>query len=222
MVFFLGTWFVYFVFYDTSLCQAYEQKFTSTLIYCCSVLFFTLDFNIIQSAPLLNTIDFIMVIFYTFCTILFFNVLGMIPFGFALTSFLSITLFFSTSLFLGINTLGALINRNLLVRILFPGGSPIFTFILLPKVEFISYLARNLSMAVRLSANMLSGHILTKIIGTFILDCFDEKNYNSATAGALSFLLLGCLYIEVLITFLQAHVFTMMASLYFGDVSPAH
>lgn len=139
-----------------------------------------------------------------------------------MTSFISVTAFLSTIIFMGINLFGILLNGILIFRIFFPKGSPLFVFSFLPMVESISYGARNFSLAIRLSANMLSGHVLTKIIGMFITDCLSDDNHSFASAGALLLLLLGCLYVETLIVFLQAHIFSTMIGLYFGDVSPAH
>jgi ATP synthase subunit 6 len=150
-----------------------------------------------------------------FIIILLLNILGLIPFVKSLTSTLSITFFFSISGFLGLNIQGALIHKLYFFDKFAPNGVP---FLILPGlviIELISYFMRPISLAIRLFANMLAGHILIKLFITFCLDL----------SGVSIILFFGCfcficilMSLEVFISFLQAYIFTLLILLYLNDV----
>jgi ATP synthase subunit 6 len=92
----------------------------------------------------------------------------MFPFNPTITSHLILTLFFSLSFFLGNNIIGVCFSKELFFNLFLPSGVPIFIIPLLILIEYISYISRVFSLAIRLFANMLSGHILLKILIVFI------------------------------------------------------
>jgi ATP synthase subunit 6 len=107
---------------------------------------------------------FYIIFVFTCCS----NVVGMIPYSTTTTSHLILTLFFSLSFFLGHNIIGICFHKELFFSLFLPSGVPIFIIPLLILIEYISYVSRIFSLAIRLFANMLSGHILLKILITFI------------------------------------------------------
>jgi F-type H+-transporting ATPase subunit a len=107
---------------------------------------------------------------------------------------------------------------------LFPPGVPKALYILVTPIEFVStFLVRPFSLAVRLFANMMAGHIL---LFTFAL--MTKTMLNSVPwLKALSFLpflmLLFLTAFEVLVAFLQAYIFSMLAGVYIGgSAHPEH
>lgn len=113
-------------------------------------------------------------IFFPFLSTVFFfilisNVLGMFPFGYALTSQVLITFLFSCSIFLGTIFLGLRRHGINFFSLFFPSGSPAYMAFLLVPIELLSFIARPFSLGIRLFANMLAGHVLLKILSTFIL-----------------------------------------------------
>jgi F-type H+-transporting ATPase subunit a len=82
-------------------------------------------------------------------------------------------------------------------------------------IELISYLSRPVSLAVRLCANMVAGHMLLKVFAGFIPAL--------ALAGIFP---LGMVVVltgfEVLVAFLQAYVFTILTCLYLNDSIHLH
>jgi F-type H+-transporting ATPase subunit a len=162
--------------------------------------------NLIKYSPYLITI---------FVIILLLNILGLIPFVKSLTSTLSITFFFSISGFLGLNIQGALIHKLFFFNKFAPNGVPFLILPALVIIELISYFMRPISLAIRLFANMLAGHILIKLFITFCLDL----------SGVSIILFFGCfcficilMSLEVFISFLQAYIFTLLILLYINDV----
>jgi F-type H+-transporting ATPase subunit a len=108
---------------------------------------------------------------------------------------------------------------------LFPPGVPGPLYILVAPIEFIStFLVRPFSLTVRLFANMLAGHIL---LVTFALLTEELVQGDSAVlipVGILPFFMLMFITaFEVLVGFLQAYIFTILAAVYIGGAAhPEH
>jgi len=116
-----------------------------------------------------------------FIFILVNNLIGMIPYSFASTSHFILSFSLSFTVVLGATILG-LTNHGLKFFSLFvPVGCPLGLLPLLVIIEFISYLARNISLGLRLAANILAGHMLLNILSGF--------TYNIMTSGLIFFFL---------------------------------
>jgi ATP synthase subunit 6 len=105
-----------------------------------------------------------------FCVFLFLfscNLLGMIPYSFTVTSHIVITLAFSMLTFVGINVIGIRTHGFHLLSLFLPSGAPLALAPLLVAIEVVSYSFRLISLALRLFANMMSGHCLLKILAGF-------------------------------------------------------
>jgi F-type H+-transporting ATPase subunit a len=109
---------------------------------------------------------YILHFFILFLFILLSNLIGLFPYSFSLTSHFSVTFFLSYSFFFMTIIIGIQRNGFRVVRVFFPVKVPYIIAPLLVIVEAISFFIRPLSLAVRLSANMLAGHILLKILAT--------------------------------------------------------
>jgi F-type H+-transporting ATPase subunit a len=113
---------------------------------------------------------------------------------------------------------------------LFPPGVPKPIYILYTPIEFVSvFLVRPLTLAVRLAANMIAGHLIlaTFAIGTYYLfsHLWTEEGADwVASFGIFSFALLVFMTgFEVLVGFLQAYIFTILAAVYIsGAMHPEH
>src|SRR5713101_4675513 len=104
---------------------------------------------------------------------------------------------------------------------LFPPGVPIFLYILVTPIEFVQlFLVRPFSLAVRLLANMMAGHILLTALA--LLTSYSLTNAPIIAIGpfALNVAVTG---FEVLVGFLQAYIFTLLTAVYLGDaLHPDH
>jgi ATP synthase subunit 6 len=94
--------------------------------------------------------------------------MGMIPFSFTVTSHIVVTLGLATMAFFGINVIGVKTHGFHMMSLFLPSGAPLALAPLLVMIELVSYLARVLSLSIRLFANMVAGHSLLKIIVTSI------------------------------------------------------
>jgi F-type H+-transporting ATPase subunit a len=112
-----------------------------------------------------------------------------------------------------------------LKSVLFPPGVPKALYILVTPIEFISvFLVRPFSLAVRLFANMLAGHIL---LVTFAILTDALITANTAILKPIFvlplFMLIFLTAFEVLVSFLQAYIFTILTAVYIGGAAhPEH
>lgn len=154
-----------------------------------------------------------------FLLILFSNIFGLIPFSFTITSHLIFTFALSVSILIGITCLGFYMQGVSFLKLLVPGGAPSVLLPLLVPLEFISYVARCFSLAIRLFANMMSGHTLLNILSGFVL--IIGKNGFLLLALAPLFVVLAVSLLELGIAFLQAYVFLVLVCIYLKDAFEA-
>ena len=157
-----------------------------------------------------------------FIYILINNLIGMVPYSFAPTSHFVLTFSISITIVLGATILALYIHNLKFFSLFVPKGCPLGLLPLLVLIEFISYLARNISLGLRLAANVLSGHLLLNILSSF--------TYNIMTSGVL-YLLLGLIplvfvisfsTLEIGIAFIQAQVFVVLSCSYIKDALDLH
>ena len=109
--------------------------------------------------------------------------------------------------------------------VLFPPGVPKALYVLVTPIEFISaIIVRPFSLAVRLFANMLAGHILLVTFALLTESLFQAKDKILIPFGVLPMgLLIFLTGFEVLVAFLQAYIFTILTAVYIGGaVHPEH
>lgn len=109
--------------------------------------------------------------------------------------------------------------------VLFPPGVPKALYILVTPIEFISaIIVRPFSLAVRLFANMLAGHILLVTFALLTESLFQAKDKILIPFGVLPMgMLIFLTGFEVLVAFLQAYIFTILTAVYIGGaVHPEH
>ena len=161
-------------------------------------------------------------IYTLFIFILINNLIGMVPYSFASTSHFILTFALSFTVVLGATILGFQKHGLEFFSLLVPAGCPLGLLPLLVLIEFISYLARNISLGLRLAANILSGHMLLNILAGF--------TYNIMTSGFIFFFLgliplafiIAFSGLELGIAFIQAQVFVVLTSSYIKDGLDLH
>lgn len=160
------------------------------------------------------------------CTLFIFilinNLIGMVPYSYSSTSHFILTFFISFTIVLGATILGFKKHGLNFFSLFVPSGCPLSLLPLLVLIEFISYLARNVSLGLRLAANIVAGHLLLNILSGF--------TYNIMTSG-LIFLFFGILPLgfiiafsglELAIAFIQSQVFVVLSSSYIKDALDLH
>jgi len=91
----------------------------------------------------------------------------MIPYSFTVTSHIVVTFGLALIAFLAINIIGIRLHGFHMLSFFLPAGAPLALAPLLVMIEFVSYAFRVISLALRLFANMMSGHCLLKILAGF-------------------------------------------------------
>lgn len=146
------------------------------------------------------------------------NFAGMIPYTSAITSSMAVTFSISLAVFTGILISSVQENGVGIFKLFVPGGVPLLLIPLLTVIEFISYFSRVFSLAIRLFANILSGHILLKILLVGLsstANCPQLIGYLLATFPAVIILIV--ILLEFLVAALQAYVFTLLCSLFLKE-----
>lgn len=112
--------------------------------------------------------------------------------------------------------------------IVWPSTVPVAMRPLVGLIEFVSYfLIRPFSLAVRLLANMVAGHVMLSLLlvtGFVFMTSFGEVSIAKQGAGVLWFALgLGIFVFEILVGVLQAYIFTLLSAVYIQtSVHPEH
>ncbi|MFZ2004749.1 MAG: F0F1 ATP synthase subunit A [Stellaceae bacterium] len=160
-------------------------------------------------------IEFFPLVFSIFMFVLFGNMLGLIPYSFTFTSHIIVTFALAMFVFL-LATLVAFARHGIrFFSFFFPPGAPVFMAPILVPIEVVSYLSRPVSLSIRLFANMMAGHTMMAVFAGFTI-----------TLGLFGFfpiaINVALFALEVIVTALQAYVFTILTCLYLRDAVHLH
>lgn len=158
-----------------------------------------------------NIGDHIYILLTLWFIILLSNTIGMIPYSLTLTAQAIFVFSMALPTFIAINLFGIKVHGHNLFYLFLPAGAPLVLTPIISLLEFISYSIRSLSLTLRLSANMIAGHILMKIM----IYAFIEM-------PLFSIIILPIVFLELMVAFLQAYVFLVLTISYYGDVSIPH
>ena len=150
-------------------------------------------------------------VFSLFMFVLFCNMLGMLPYSFTVTSHIIVTFALAAIIFIGVTIIGFVNHGVGYLKLFIPSGVPVVLLPIIVIIEMISYLARPVSLSVRLFANMMAGHTMLKVFGGFVISLGIIGGWLP-----LSFTV-ALIGLEVLIAFLQAYVFAILTCIYLND-----
>lgn len=121
-------------------------------------------------------------------------------------------IFFSISYWF--NILRIFLRSYTFYRLFVPSNVPGLLLPFLVVIEIISHIAKVFSLAIRLFANMMSGHVLLHILMGFFIKI--ARNYILISIFPMM-LIVAIFFLEYGITFLQAYVFVILVSIYFEE-----
>lgn len=162
-------------------------------------------------------------IFTLFTLILIMNILGMFM-TFTATSQLAVTVTFAVMTFGLVVVVGFAKNGLGFFKLFWPMGAPLALRPVVGLIEFVSFLLRPVTLALRLFGNMLGGHVALKIFAGFVvslgaLALGGGLNLLAFPVAALSLgMVVALTALEFLVAFLQAFVFAVLACIYLNDV----
>ncbi|HLB06828.1 MAG TPA: F0F1 ATP synthase subunit A [Alphaproteobacteria bacterium] len=149
-------------------------------------------------------------IFSLFMFLLLGNTLGLIPYSFTFTSHIAVTFILAAVVFVAVIVIGLIRHRLKFFSLFLPPDVPLWLSPLLVPIEIVSFLARPISLSVRLFANMMAGHTMMHVFAGFVF-----------SLGFLGFAPLAFIValfgLETIIAVLQAYVFTILTCLYLKD-----
>lgn len=168
------------------------------------------EFKNLLGTTRINGITFIFI--SLFSLILFNNFLGLFPYIFTRTSHLTITLTLSLPLWLSFILFGWFNNTQHIFVHLVPQGTPNVLIPFIVCIESIRNIIRPGTLAVRLTANIIAGHLLLTLLG---------NTGNSLSFFLISFLLITqiiLLILESAVAIIQSYVFAVLSTLYSSEV----
>ena len=162
-------------------------------------------------------------IFVIFAFILFSNLLGLIPYNFAITAHLVTTLSMSSAIWFGVSIIGIVLHALKFFTLFSPEGTPLLLVPLLAIIELISYIAKGLSLGIRLGANLISGHLLLLILAGFGFLALTAALSIQVIAGPIALILIIAISgLELAIAGIQSYVFSILTSSYIKDSVSLH
>ncbi|MCA8890474.1 MULTISPECIES: F0F1 ATP synthase subunit A [Hyphomonas] len=162
-------------------------------------------------------------VFTLFFFIFFANMIGMVPYAFTTTSHIIVTGALALLVISIVIGYGFYKNGLKFLKLFAPSGAPWPIYIILIPIEIISFVARPLTLSLRLFANMLAGHIMLKLFAGFAVV--------GLTAGGIGYLVAPLAFgmgvalnaLELLVAGLQAYVFAILTCVYINDaLHPSH
>lgn len=151
-----------------------------------------------------------------FMLILMSNMLGLLPYSFTSTSHIAVTGALAVLVFISVTLIGLAKHGVGFLKLFWVMSAPWWIRPVLMVIEVISYFVRPASHSIRLAGNMMAGHAVIKVFAGF--------------AGALGvgavvpiFAITAVFGLELLVSFLQAYVFTILTCVYLNDaLHPGH
>jgi F-type H+-transporting ATPase subunit a len=161
-------------------------------------------------------------IYSLFFFIFFGNLISNIPYSFAVTASGVVSLGLSISIFIGVTILALSIHGIKFFAFFIPAGTPLALVPLLVLIELVSYLARSVSLGVRLFANIVAGHTLLKILSTYLYKLFSGSLIVAVITLIPFTIFLALIGLELAVSLIQAFVFTLLVCSYLRDAIELH
>lgn len=161
-------------------------------------------------------------IYGLFFFILVSSLAGNVPYSFAVGTSAIVSLGLSFTIWVTCTIIGLQKHGVHFFSFFVPSGTPLGMVPLLVLVELISYVARALSLGVRLFANLVAGHTLVKILSGFLFPAFTAGPLLALVSIAPFALFTVLIGLEIAVSFIQAYVFTILTCIYLKDAIDLH
>nr|YP_010478233.1 ATP synthase F0 subunit 6 [Nesophrosyne sp. 281 GMB-2012]UVI59677.1 ATP synthase F0 subunit 6 [Nesophrosyne sp. 281 GMB-2012] len=139
------------------------------------------------------------------------NVMGLMPYVFTSSAHLSMSLSIALTMWISLMMYGWLNSTNNMFTHLVPMGTPAPLMPFMVMIESISNLIRPGSLAVRLTANMIAGHLLMSLLGNNLIS-------NFPLMLIMMWLFMGLMIFELAVAFIQSYVFMTLSTLYSSEI----
>jgi ATP synthase subunit 6 len=165
--------------------------------------------------------------YFPFVSVLFMfilsnNLIGLVPYSFTVTSHITLTFFLSFSIFVAMNIIGFQRHGVELFSLFLPANTTFFLALLLVPIELISYIAKPISLGVRLFINLMAGHSLLKVIVGFSWNMLLVENLKAVVFILPLLILVLLMGLELGVALIQAYVFITLTAIYLNDSESLH
>jgi F-type H+-transporting ATPase subunit a len=165
---------------------------------------------------------FMPLVFSLFIFILTCNFVGLIPGAYTVTSQVIVTFAFAVLVISTVFLYGVFKHGLHFFGLFKPSGVPMLLLPFIIPIEIISFLSRPISLAMRLFANMLAGHIALKVFAGFIVTLAAAGGW-IALSPLPMLMIVSLTALEFLVAGLQAFVFAILTCIYLNDaLHPGH
>lgn len=153
-------------------------------------------------------------IFTLFVFILFSNFLALLPMSFSPTSQIAVTAVLGFGVFFAVTAIGFIKNGAGFLSLFWVSSAPLPLRPILALIEVISYFVRPVSHSIRLAGNIMAGHAVLKVFAGFAA---------LLLVSPVAILGVTAIYaLEVLVSAIQAYVFTILTCVYLKDALHPH
>lgn len=150
------------------------------------------------------------------------NLMGMVPGSYTSTSQITITFALALMVFVLVWIVGLARHGLHFFSLFLPAGTPWPLVPIMIPLELISFFARPATLAIRLMANMLAGHILLKIFAGFAIMLASMGIGGILGSIAPAVMLVALTGLEIFVALLQAYIFTVLTCVYLNDAINLH
>ena len=161
-------------------------------------------------------------VFVLFIFILVCNLIGMVPYSFTVTSHIIVTLALSMTVYVGVTIILFREHGFHALSLFLPAGAPFALYFLLIGIELISNVMRVVSLAVRLFANLMSGHILLKVLLGFAWTMMMSGGIMLLVHLVPMGVVFILLFLETAVAMIQAYVFAILTCIYLNEALHLH
>lgn len=161
-------------------------------------------------------------IYAVFTFILCVNLIGNVSYTFTVTTSAVVGMGIALMVWFGVTLLAIDRHRLHFFSFFVPAGCPLMLVPVLTIIELISYLARAVSLGLRLTANLVSGHTLIIILGGFIYQGFSSGIIMFAVTLIPFTVFLAIVGLEIAVAMIQAYVFSILSAIYIRDAIDLH
>nr|YP_009503732.1 ATP synthase F0 subunit 6 [Lasioderma serricorne]AWY13617.1 ATP synthase F0 subunit 6 [Lasioderma serricorne] len=154
-----------------------------------------------------------MIFISLFFFILMNNFLGLFPYIFTATSHMALTLSLALPLWLSFMLFGWINHSFYMFAHLVPQGTPSVLMPFMVCIETISNVIRPGTLAIRLSANMIAGHLLMTLLGN------TGSSMSLLMINGLIIIQIALLTLESAVAIIQSYVFSILSTLYSSEVN---
>nr|UPL65420.1 ATPase subunit 6 [Sadoletus valdezi] len=147
-----------------------------------------------------------------FMFILVNNAMGLLPYIFTSSSHMVYTLTLALPLWMSLMIYGWINHTNHMFAHMIPAGTPALLMPFMVMIETISNIIRPGSLAVRLTANMIAGHLLMSLLGN------NATNSKTIILPMIMMVQMGLMLFESAVALIQAYVFSVLSTLYSSEV----